>query len=80
VPENHLSVGEIDLFRHVRPLEPELITALHHALDAGDIPLPVTLYLPVAAAEQMASCSRDVTVVPCCKLEDAVFHTWPALR
>ena len=71
VQENHLYIGEIDLFRHLRSLTPELVTALRHTLDVGDIQLPVTRYRPVAAADQMAGCSGDVTVVPCCNTEDS---------
>ncbi len=80
VPENHLYIGEIDLFRHVRPLAPELVTALRQALDSGEIPLPATIYLPVAAVEQLVGCGSNVTLVPCRSLEDAVFGTWPSLR
>ena len=80
VPEGHLYIGEIDLFRHVRPLGPELVTTLRHALDSGEIALPATIYLPVAAAEQLMGCGRNVTLMPCRNLEDAVFGTWPSLR
>jgi DNA repair protein RadA/Sms len=80
VPENHLYLGEIDLFRHVRRLPPDLITGLRSALDAGDIQLPVTVHVPVTDALQLSDCGKGVTVVGCRTLEDAVFNTWPNLR
>ena len=80
VPEGHLYLGEIDLFRAVRPVPLGLLQDLRAALDAGEIPLPVTLIIPSTAVAEFSKVSTQVKVVGCRTLEDAVFQTWPHLR
>ena len=80
VPESHLYLGEIDLFRSVRPIPAHLIQELRSALDGGEVPLPVRLFLPTSAVQEFAGVCPQVQVVGCRTLEDALFQTWPDLR
>jgi DNA repair protein RadA/Sms len=80
IPTNHLYIGEIDLFRAVRPVAPGLMQDLRATLDAGDIPLPVTLFVPATSVSAFSGTCEHVQIVACKSLEDAVFQTWPGLR
>jgi len=80
IPGHHLYIGEIDLFRAVRPVPQDVLRALRAALDAGDITPPVTLFVPQSAVADLTGCTGQVRVVGCKTLEDAVFGTWPDLH
>jgi DNA repair protein RadA/Sms len=79
IPANQLQLGEIDLLRTVRDLPGSLVQQLSDALVGGALPLPLRLLCPPSAAEQMAA-PEGVELVPCRRLDDAIFNTWPELR
>jgi len=79
IPEGHIFMGEVDLFRKVLPLPANLLQDLQAALDAGDIPTPVTLMIPPSSADFIPPSSK-VRVVACRTLEEAIFATWPDMR
>jgi len=82
VPPENLYLGEIDLFRAVRPVPPNLLMDLKAALDCGDIPKPVRLFVPTSAVATFpsSSVSMPLQVVGCKCLQDAIFQTCPDLR
>jgi DNA repair protein RadA/Sms len=79
IPERQLHIGEIDLCRNVREVPPALLNDLSNSLSNGEITLPVRILCPHSAVSQLPS-GQGVELVPCRKLDDAIFATWPNLR
>lgn len=79
IPERQLHVGEIDLCRNVREVPPALLNDLANSISSGEIGLPVRILCPPSAVGQLSS-GNGVEVVPCRRLDDAIFATWPSLR
>ena len=79
VPQSHLYIGEIDLYRHVRAVDPVLLQSLKAAINSGDVSTPVTLFMHPDSAAHFTS-SRAVYIRPCSTLEQALDQTWPSWR
>lgn len=79
IPERQLHIGEIDLCRNVREVPPALLNDLSNSLSNGEIALPVRILCPPSAVGQLPQ-GNGVDLVPCRKLDDAIFSTWPNLR
>jgi DNA repair protein RadA/Sms len=79
IPEKQLHIGEIDLCRNVREVPPALLNELSNSLTNGEIALPIRILCPPSAVSQLPS-GNGVELVPCRKLDDAIFSTWPNLR
>jgi DNA repair protein RadA/Sms len=79
IPPEQLQLGEIDLCRNVRDVPPALLTDLANSITNGDIALPVRILCPPSAVNQLPG-GKGVEIVPCRRLDDAVFSTWPHLR
>jgi DNA repair protein RadA/Sms len=79
IPSHHLYLGEIDLLRSVRDLPPMLIEQLGRALAMGELPSPVKVLCPPSAVPSLPHDS-GIEIVPCRRLDDAIFATWPELR
>jgi DNA repair protein RadA/Sms len=79
IPNNQLHIGEIDLLRTVRDLPPSLVQHLSDAIAGGELPRPLRLVCPPSAAERIPLMD-GLEVVPCRRLDDAIFATWPELR
>ena len=56
------------------------MTDLWEAIEAGEIPTPIRLFLPPQSAALLRETTDNVTVVSCEHLEDAVYATWPELK
>jgi len=80
IPSHHIYIGEIDLLRKVREVPEPIITDLWEAIEAGEIPRPVRLFLPPGSASLVRETTEHVTVMACQRLEDAVYGTWPDLN
>jgi DNA repair protein RadA/Sms len=79
IPSHHLHLGEIDLLRTVRDLPPTLIDHLSHALAMGELPVPVKVLCPPSAAPSLPQ-DGAIEIIPCRRLDDAIFATWPELH
>ena len=79
IPERQLHIGEIDLCRNVRAVPPGLLNDLADAIQVGEITTPLRILCPPSAVSQLPS-GNGVEVVPCRRLDDAIFATWPNLR
>jgi DNA repair protein RadA/Sms len=79
IPPYQLQLGEIDLLRSVRDLPPMLIEHLSQSLETGEVPVPVRVLCPPSAVESLPQGS-GIEIVPCRRLDDAIFSTWPELR
>ena len=79
IPPQQLHLGEIDLLRAVRDLPEMLVEHLAHALSMGELPLPVRVLCPPSAALHLPQ-GKGIEIVPCRRLDDAIFATWPELR
>jgi len=79
VPSHHIYIGEIDLLRKVREVPESIITDLWEAIQAGEVPKPVRLFLPPRSADLLRHTTDNVTVMACERLEHAVYGTWPEL-
>ncbi|MGB7158986.1 MAG: hypothetical protein WBD40_13015 [Tepidisphaeraceae bacterium] len=53
--------------------------AICHVTKRGEIGLPVRVLCPPSAVNQLPR-GNGVELVPCRKLDDAIFATWPNLR
>ncbi len=80
IPEYHIYIGEIDLLRRVREVPDDILLDLWEQVEDGTITTPVRIFCPSDAALLLQEGIDRGTVVPCDRLEDAVFHTWPELR
>ena len=79
IPSHQIQIGEIDLLRSVRDLPDMLIEHLAHAIGTDALPNPVRLLCPPSAAALLPQ-GDGIEIVPCRRLDDAIFHTWPELR
>lgn len=79
IPERQLHIGEIDLCRNVREVPPALLNDLANSINGGEIQLPVRILCPPSAVSQLPT-GNGVEIVPCRRLDDAIFATWPNLR
>jgi DNA repair protein RadA/Sms len=79
IPERQLHIGEIDLCRNVREVPAALLNDLSNSITSGEIALPLRILCPPSAVGQLPS-GNGVEVVPCRRLDDAIFATWPNLR
>jgi len=77
--DSHLFLGEIDLCRKVRDVPAALLNDLANAINSGDIDMPLRIFCPPSAASQLPDLP-NIEVVPCRRLDDAIFATWPDLR
>jgi hypothetical protein len=80
LPTDALYLGEVDLFRKVLDLPIELLQALCSALDAGDVPTPLKLYVPPSAVAHLPRPNGRVQVESCAMLEDVISKTWPDVQ
>ena len=84
IPQHYLYLGEIDLFRQVRPLRDQVLVDLVDAIERDLLTGPIRLIMAPQSAEQLQSMfkedKRTITVVPCAKLDDALHQTWPDLK
>ncbi|MCE9554591.1 MAG: DNA repair protein RadA [Planctomycetes bacterium] len=80
LPESNMYLGEIDLFRNVLDVPPVVLQNLRAAIDNGEIPTPVTLYVPPSAVAPLPQSTGRVRVEACPTLEAAILKTWPDLR
>lgn len=78
LPAESLYLGKIDLFRKVLDVPSDVVQAVRGAIDSGEIPCPVTLYVPPSVQQQIKG-SQRVRIIPCTTLEEAVLQTWPDL-
>jgi DNA repair protein RadA/Sms len=79
IPSNQIHIGEVDLLRSVRELPDLLVEQLGQALMNGELPNPIRLLCPPEAAAMLPQ-DKGIEIVPCKRLDDAIFHTWPELR
>jgi DNA repair protein RadA/Sms len=79
IPEKQLHIGEIDLCRNVREVPAALLNDLANSISGGEINLPIRVLCPPSAVPQLPS-GNGVEIVPCRRLDDAIFATWPNLR
>jgi DNA repair protein RadA/Sms len=79
IPERQLHIGEIDLCRNVRDVPAALLNDLATSIATGEITLPLRILCPPSAAAQLPN-GNGVEIVPCRRLDDAIFATWPHLR
>jgi DNA repair protein RadA/Sms len=79
IPERQLHIGEIDLCRNVREVPPALLNDLSNSINSGEIATPLRILCPHSAVSQLPS-GNGVDLVPCRRLDDAIFATWPNLR
>jgi len=79
IPERQLHIGEIDLCRNVREVPPALLNDLANSINSGEIATPLRILCPHSAVSQLPS-GNGVDLVPCRRLDDAIFATWPNLR
>lgn len=79
IPEKQLHIGEIDLCRNVREVPAALLNDLANSINSGEIPTPLRILCPHSAVGQLPS-GGGVEIVPCRRLDDAIFATWPSLR
>jgi len=76
LPSTNLYLGEIDLFRNVLDVSPDVLSGLRRAVDSSELALPLTLFVPPSAKRQIAGSGR-VQVLACGTLEEAIRQTWP---
>ena len=79
IPEKQLHIGEIDLCRNVREVPSALLNDLANSINSGEIPTPLRILCPHSAVGQLPS-GGGIEIVPCRRLDDAIFATWPSLR
>ena len=79
IPEHQLHIGEIDLCRNVREVPPALLNDLSNSINSGEIATPLRILCPPSAVSQLPN-GHGVEIVPCRRLDDAIFATWPDLR
>ena len=79
IPPNQVQVGEIDLLRSVRDLSAAFVEQLADAVAAGELGTPLRLLCPAPVAPHIPHGS-GVEIVPCRRLDDAIFATWPELH
>jgi predicted ATP-dependent serine protease len=79
IPSNQLHLGEIDLCRNVRDVPAALLNDLSNAIASGEVVVPLRVLCPPSAVAQLPR-GNGITVVPCKRLDDAIFATWPQLR
>jgi DNA repair protein RadA/Sms len=79
IPPTHLHLGEIDLCRNVREVPPALLNDLANAINSGEIATPLRILCPPSAVSQLPT-GDGIEIVPCRRLDDAIFATWPQLR
>jgi DNA repair protein RadA/Sms len=79
IPANQLHIGEVDLCRSIRDLPPLVLEDLATAIADGRVSAPVRLLLPPSAASQLPR-EPGIELVPCRRLDDALYITWPDLR
>ncbi len=79
IPENHVYLGEIDLCRSIREVPPPIIDDFVMAMEMADSPMRLKVLAPPSAVSRL-SAAPGVEVVPCRKLEEPFFHTWPDLH
>jgi DNA repair protein RadA/Sms len=79
VPANQLHLGEIDLCRNVRDVPAGLVGDLGNAVFFEEIGTPLRILCPPSAVAHLPT-MRGVQIVPCRRLDDAIFATWPELH
>jgi DNA repair protein RadA/Sms len=79
IPPDQLHLGEIDLCRNVRDLPDGLIADLGNAIFFEEIETPLRMLCPPSAVAHLPV-MRNVQIVPCRRLDDAIFATWPELH
>lgn len=79
VPENQIHMGEIDLCRQVRDVPAALLNDLSNSITSGQVKLPIRILCLPSAVAQLPN-GDGAEIVPCRKLDDAIFATWPNLR
>jgi DNA repair protein RadA/Sms len=79
IPPNQLHFGEIDLCRSVRDVPEGLLAELVEAIASGHIPTPLRIFAPPSAMAHLPS-GRGIEILPCRRLDDALYHTWTDLR
>jgi DNA repair protein RadA/Sms len=79
IPSNQIQIGEIDLLRTIRDLPPTLVQHLADSLAVGELPMPLRLVCPPSTAEQIPP-MEGLDIIPCRRLDDAIWATWPELR
>lgn len=86
ITSGSLFVGELDLFRNVRPLEREMVSRLSTSLaDEADLPVPRFrhLYLAQESASELVSNGVPIppgmTIHPVMNLDEVVKLLWPSI-
>ena len=79
IPTNQVHLGEIDLCRNVRDVPDALLADLVNGISSSQVAAPLRLLCPPSAVSQLPS-MRGVRVIPCRRLDDAIFATWPELH
>lgn len=79
IPSHQVQVGEIDLLRSVRDLPGMYLEQLILAVGMEELGMPVRLLCPPSAAQHIAP-AAGIEVIPCRRLDDAIYSTWPELR
>lgn len=80
IPKHHIYIGELDLLRRVREVPDNIIEDLWGAVEQGEIQPPLRIFCPKESAHLVREGVKQVTVVPCNHLEDAIYTTWSDLR
>ncbi|MEX2673458.1 MAG: AAA family ATPase [Phycisphaeraceae bacterium] len=80
IPQNHLYLGEIDLFRKVLDVPLDVLTDLIATIDNAEIATPLKVFAPPSAEAYLSDAREGVKVISCSTLEDAIGQTWPNLR
>ncbi len=79
IPRHHLYIGELDLLRRVREIPDNIAQDLREAVETGEVQMPVRIFCPRDSAYVLSGGVKDVGLLACDRLDDAVYATWPDL-
>jgi DNA repair protein RadA/Sms len=81
IPRHHIYLGEIDLLRKVREVPEQIIMDLWEELndENSNLKKPLRIFCPTESASILQEEVKGVTIVPCERLDDAVYMTWPEI-
>jgi predicted ATP-dependent serine protease len=80
IPRTHVYLGEVDLARAICPLEDMLLNQLVNELTSGDELFGPYRFFAHPLTIRALPRLMKMEFVPCERLEQAMFATWPSLR